>query len=1111
MNKYIDTYTKFVEDIISKKYFIGNDKTWEDVAKRVAFSISRNKDTARKLYDLIVEKKLLPGGRILYCADNPAKVTCLNCYTINPNEDSIQGIYEWLAEIARTYSYGGGAGSNISILRPRGYKVNNAAKTSTGAVSFLRALNVTGDTIGQNNRRAAQIAILNVDHPDIEEFIRMKSEPYETFAVNIVNAIDKAEIDDSIKEYIKKLAIDQQINRINLSVFATDEFMKAVENDDDWELKFDGIHGTVVKKVKARYLFDLIAQKAWESGEPGMLFIDTARATHNGEHIPGHELAGTNPCLHEDTILFDSDRMKKISEKEGALWYSWPTGEKRVLKIETNTGHELMLTEDHLIETETGIFVEASNILGRVLKYKVGNWGKPAFYLDSYVLSGFLFRKGTYNNGFVEVKVDSVKQRNMIPILEKYGFEKRAYRGSKYKYRIRYSELPVTAYFVREKIGYRRIPESILFDTKEILASFIRGITEASGNVDMGHIIIPMKNKKNAQDIQLALNAFGIYTSIYHRKAKYPRWEVRISKYSTLDFINKIGFLTPYRYDRVESSDKNSIVMKVIRVRDMGKQPVWDFAMRKPPHINTANGISVHNCSELFLPNYGSCNLSSINLKKFVTKEGIDWESLRDAVRIGVEFLDDVVDYNKKRHPLKKQSVIHQEDRRIGLGVMGLADVFLIMGIRYDSEEASEIAEKIFKFIAIEAYKKSIELAKERGAFPKWDSEYHSRENFFTTRILPNLPEEYVDMYMKHGIRNVELMAIAPTGTISIVAETTSSIEPLYSPWYTRWSESLGKSQRIVHPTLFEVYPHLKDIEDWDILRKEIDKLDISTAHNIDPIKKIKMIGKIQYWTDGSISQTVNLPHSSTVDDVKNIFLEAWKNKLKGITIYRDGSRTMAVLETTETHKPVSNDKKYDAETNTDKKSNEWSIVPQRPTVLHAVTYKIKYLGENYYVTISYNENKFPVEIFVNTRDQHCADLLHTLARAVSSTLRRLAITNEDYDFVIEDLKATMTVEGANNIWKGFRIPSKGAILGVALEWFRNNTDPDREIEEKKKSISSIGLFLSADNSSDRAENSHVIECPECKRATEVPSYITEFNCDFPCPYCGYTGGKCSG
>lgn len=308
-----------------------------------------------------------------------------------------------------------------------------------------------------------------------------------------------------------------------------------------------------------------------------------------------------------------------------------------------------------------------------------------------------------------------------------------------------------------------------------------------------------------------------------------------------------------------------------------------DEINRKQPTPKLGKIESTNPCGELPLLPYESCNLGSINLLTIVNNGEIDLNRLRELTKLGVHFLDNVIDAN--HYTLKETERITYGNRKIGLGVMGLAEMFIKLGIKYDSNQALKTAEKIIKFIKKEADKASRELAKKRGSFP----------NLRKSRV-------------KGPKRNATVLSIAPTGTISIIAETSSGIEPLFAISFIR--EVLEGTQLLEVNPLFEKAAkergfYSKDlmikiskkgsIQDFKEIPKDVRDLFV-TALDIAPEWHVKMQAVFQKHVENAVSKTVNLPYDSSIEDVKKIYLLAYKLKCKGITIYRYGSKKEQVL-----------------------------------------------------------------------------------------------------------------------------------------------------------------------------------------------------------------------
>jgi ribonucleoside-diphosphate reductase alpha chain len=295
-------------------------------------------------------------------------------------------------------------------------------------------------------------------------------------------------------------------------------------------------------------------------------------------------------------------------------------------------------------------------------------------------------------------------------------------------------------------------------------------------------------------------------------------------------------------------------------------------------------------CGELPLLPYESCNLASINLAKFVKQKQdsrlMDWQKLAETIRWSIRFLDDVIEVNN--YPLKQIRQITLANRKIGLGVMGFADMLIMLGIRYNSPQAVNFAGKLMRFIRKESIDTSAALAEERGVFPNFAKSIYVRDNL--------------------KLRNATVNTIAPTGTISIIAGCSSGIEPLFAISFVR--NVLSGTRLFEISPLFEATARNRQIYDREILAeiarrgtladiKQIPK-DIKrvfvTAFDVKPREHVLIQSAFQKYTDNAVSKTINLPSDATVEDVKNIYLTAHKLKCKGITVYRYGSKAEQVL-----------------------------------------------------------------------------------------------------------------------------------------------------------------------------------------------------------------------
>ncbi len=444
-------------------------------------------------------------------------------------------------------------------------------------------------------------------------------------------------------------------------------------------------------------------------------------------------------------------------------------------------------------------------------------------------------------------------------------------------------------------------------------------------------------------------------------------------------------------------------------------------------------------CGEQPLPPYDSCNLGSINLSKFVldTKsadynDSVDWEKLGDVVRTALHFLDNVIDLNC--YPLKQIEEQTKKNRRIGLGVMGWADMLVQLRIPYNSESALQLAEEISAFIELEARKHSSELAKTRGKFPNWENSIYKDQNI--------------------SMRNATVTTIAPTGTISIIADCSSGIEPYYSIAFERnvmdgtkllevnkYFKALAVEQKFFSEELLQDIASKRTLSDIETIPKSLKSIFL-TAADISSEEHIKMQALFQKHSDSSVSKTINFKESATTDDVAKAFELAYELGCKGLTIYRDNSRPNQVLA------PIRS-----------KSANNQiePIVEKRPDILQGITEKMNTGYGNLYVTINVKDGK-PFEVFAHIGKSGYTTMADTeaICRLISLALR----SQISIEKIISQLRS---IGGANQIFSGgakvFSIPD--AIAQILHKHFGDKNSSNLTSYEICPSCSSSMRFES--------------------------------------------------
>lgn len=904
-----------------------------------------------EFYRVMANLEFLPNSPTLMNAGT--EIGQLSACFVIPIEDSMEGIFDALKYMALIHQSGGGTGFSFSRIRPKGDIVKSTRGVASGPLSFMRAFDMATEIIKQGGkRRGANMGILRVDHPDILEFIPAKGE-------------------------------EGLLTNFNVSVAVTDAFMEAVEKDEEYPL-INPRSKEVVKKLRARDVFNLIVTSAWRTGDPGLIFIDEINRHNPTPHLG--EIESTNPCIAEGSLITTNRGLMRIEDIAasgdgflnvfidaracvpprsrggismllgttlGKLGGAWFSGVKDTVRVTTRRGYEVVCTPDHRFLTSDGEWVAAGELEGRRVLLQSGaccynasstlqvgfkeGWGRDFKHalprewsrdlgrvLGWLVGKGWLMDKpGNYRVGFTFNQDEAEYMRGISSIIESWsGRRVGPIRGSSNLWHLSYPSRTLLEFFkalgcVAAEASDRRVPPSLFTAPRESVEGFLEYLFLAAGtysvNKEKGACIrLTSASKGLLRDVQnILLGIFGIPSSLEGKRAgasfEYvdaggnfgehvtpASYELSISGKALEKFLEVTKIegrfaglrdlsITPRGACKEEMEDE------VVRVVPNGRRPVYDLAEEVSSSF-LANGLVVHNCAEQPLLPYESCNLGSINLARMLKREGgeaaVDYEKLGRTVRTAVHFLDNVIDAN--RFPLKQIEEMTKGNRKIGLGVMGFAQALLELGIPYDSQEALRKAEEIMGFISKTAREASRELAEERGVFPNYGG----------------------SVWEERGVRvrNASLTTIAPTGTLSIIAGTSSGIEPIFAVSFyrsvmegTRLLEVNPVFERVARERGFYSKELLREIArvgsiqgmkeiPWDVRRLFVTALDIA------PEWHVKMQAAFQRYVDSAVSKTVNLPGDATLEDVRKVFLLAYKLKCKGITIYRYGSKPRQVL-----------------------------------------------------------------------------------------------------------------------------------------------------------------------------------------------------------------------
>ncbi len=1185
----VPTFSESSNKILQERYLLkgGNLEIVETISERfwhIAYDIASGdfdfnvaekqvSDLAKKFYSMMVHQEFLPNSPTIMNAGKQNGLQYSACFVL-PVGDSLPEIFDSIKYAALIHQTGGGTGFAFSRLRPAGSIVNTTGGVASGPVSFLRVFNAATESIKQGGtRRGANMGILRVDHPDILEFIRCKAE-LDDLNKPIYEGIAPLLPDDSAREYAKTLLLDRQIANFNVSVAATDKFMQAVDKGGDYEL-ITPHNGEVVGKLNAREVFDEIIERAWKTGDPGLIFIDRINDSP-ANPVPSMEtIEATNPCVTGDAWVHTNVGPRQVSDLTGRPFLAringrdhlsglegfFKTGTKKVINLQTIEGYGLRLTPDHLIrkitcvgsdqvewtkagELKIGDYIEINNHRAN------SQWSGKYTYKEGYLI-GLLVGDGTLKadkavlsvwdtsklstavqpSGAQSMMQFALQSTDSVP--HRSDFSGWMFLPDRNEYRMALGYVKHLAHELGMYPGRKTITKEIEKASSDFYKGFLRGLFDTDGSVqgyEGGRVSIRLAQSDLPllQAVQRMLLRLGIFSHIFQNRRKagkkllpdgkggykeYPvkaQHELSITMDNIEVFNELIGFANSEKStksaQKIASHStrgfyKQKFAARIKSIEFESKEDVYDVSIPKVNYFD-ANGIIAHNCGEQPLAPWDACNLGSINLGKFVYADGsgVDFEKLKQATHLAVHFLDNVVQTNP--FTLKQIYDEVRQNRRIGLGVMGFADMLFKLKTPYNSDEALELAEKIMQFINDEGHKKSEELAKERGAFPNWvHSIYADRE----ASAFKNRPAAYAYQGGRK-IRNSTVTTIAPTGTISIIGDCSSGIEPVFALAYIHKAKAKGDQYRILtiaNQTFTDIAKREGFYSD-DLAAKVLEHGSVIgvtempeqwqkvfvTAQEIDPVWHVKMQAAFQRFTDNGVSKTINLPNSATKDDVALAYQMAYDTGCNGITIYRDGSKSTQVLN-------VSSSLNKSVE-------DPAAPVAERPMILRGRTYKISTPVGEAFITVNRDIADQPFEVFVTVgrAGMHTMADAEAMGRLVSLSLR-LARGAKETDPKAVALKIVGQLRGIGGALSvGFgknRVQSLADAIAKVLAEDLALTPEERQVEAIPLDLAVNGdpAPLST-NSEFPATNADL--CPECGSA----SFVMEEGCK-KCHSCGYS------
>jgi len=534
--------------------------------------------------------------------------------------------------------------------------------------------------------------------------------------------------------------------------------------------------------------------------------------------------------------------------------------------------------------------------------------------------------------------------------------------------------------------------------------------------------------------------------------------KANISVKVTDEFMYAVAYNKPWKL----SFDNNGeIIEKIVNARDIFNllaKRNWEMA---EPGIlywdNICNYNMIHNhpdfqyvsvnpCAEEPLPSGGSCLLASLNLAEFVenpftNNPFIKYDSLVEATKQAIIAMNDVLDEGLSLHPLQEQRDAVENWRQIGLGTLGLGDMLIKLGIKYGSEDSLLFISRIYHIIATTAVMTSVQLAKEKGKFKFCNNDLIIESNFIKHL---DLNEAQLTEIRKYGLRNSQLLTCAPTGSISTLLQVSSGVEPNYAFVYNRKTISLNNKEE-VHKVYANIVNQYRQIHTDETLSNYLPDYFVN-AYDIAPIDRIKVQATLQEYIDASISSTINLPESATIEQVFDIYFKAWENKLKGVTIYRDNCQRTPILST--------GDKKNSVNQSEQPILNNIQAY-KRDTfgeALQGETYKKHTACGNLYITINKDSNGNIIEIFTNSsRGGTCKANLNGETRMISTALR----SGVKVDDIIDSLNKIQCQSCIYAKAKGTKIDGTSCpdIIArcIKASYKKSNTKPNIKQEETQE------------------------------------------------------------
>jgi len=929
--------------VATSRYFMEGED-WEACCKRVA-SIIASPETSNKqkiqdeFYEMIYNMDFIPGGRILRNAGR-ARGSLFNCYHL-PIGDSIEEIGQFIKDSLILWSEGGGVGANFSPLRPRGDSILGKGGESSGLVSFMEASDAVAKTIESGGgRRAATLGHVDISHPEVVDFIDAKlvHGRLPRFNISVAVTHDFLECVEANKDWQFKFK-----QKTYGHVKARDLWSKIVSNmvkcAEPGLLNWSNF-----SKNNSYYFSPVLGTNPCHTGDTlvavadGRKYVSFKQLSEEGKDTPVF-------CLNDITKEIEVKTMRNPRI----------TGKKvRILKVTLDNGCSFRCSENHKVTMIDGSIKEAKNLqekdrLHHMIKYeenlqkvlgsnKVSNSnyifynnGFKSNYSEHRIIAKFLFGKlnkdevvhhknfNYADNSFENLEVMKKEDHDLFHSERMKGsnnpmvrFPEKNYFKNKKFYGIENGNskgflLEELGEFIKElALELKRKPgvsewkefcdkknlpfwSSSMFKEFKNWSNFIGYFCKDLDIPQYSDKILKVYKKyleiKKETDLHVIFHnnkILVIKTCEYCHDDFITTWNEREKCFCSRECCNK----SDYHISK-KVGNKN---FKVVKIEEDGIEDVYNGTVdvNHNYYIYVGEGgttksgkekshfINSRNCGETTLSAYEACDLGSIVLPNYITGNiNTNWKKLDTIIKLAVRFLDNVIDVNK--YVLREIDINVHKSRRIGIGVIGLAEYLFAKKIKYGSAKAVAEVETLMKRIRDAVYVASMELAIEKGAFPQFEPVQYGKASF-----IRKLPAEIRMDIKKYGVRNCTSMALAPTGTISLLADYSSAIEPLFAKALLR--KDRVSERMYIHPKYQEILKSGEETPEWFV-----DSFDLL------PKDHFEMQVACQKYCDASVSKTINLPSDTTEEDLSSLLLE-YIYDLKGVTVYRDGSREGQIL-----------------------------------------------------------------------------------------------------------------------------------------------------------------------------------------------------------------------